>query len=204
MPPKCKFEKKEIIQAAFEIVLSGGWKALSARSVALRLKASSKPIYGHYKCMSELEEDVVRKAVNLLFEYMIQPRTQDPWHDHGIGYVLFGMREKNLFLALNHEGHIGHFRRHGQKIWDACSGSLLDYSPFAGMTPDQIHKIQFLRWLLAHGLAWQAAVQPPGLFDESLVVELIRDGSEALLDGLKKQFINAPNPTLKKKGVPHG
>ena len=188
MPPKFKFKKKEIILAAFDIVRKDGWKRLSARSIAENLGSSTKPIYGYFKSMAQLEEAVVKKAVDLLYEYMIQERTGNPWHDHGIGYALFGLEEKDLFLAVNDKMHIHYYREYGQIIWDTLTSSLSDYSPFQGLTEEQIFKVQFLRWLLAHGLAIQAASQPPGLFNEENITQTIQEGSNAVLTGLKLQF----------------
>ena len=188
MPPKFKFKKKEIILAAFDIVRKDGWKGLSARSIAKNLGSSTKPIYGYFKSMAQLEEAVVKKAVDLLYDYMIQERTGDPWHDHGIGYALFGLEEKDLFLAVNDKMHIHYYREYGQIIWDTLTSSLSDYPSFQGLTEEQIFKVQFLRWLLAHGLAIQAASQPPGLFDEDNITQTMQEGSDAVIAGLKLQI----------------
>jgi len=188
MPPKFKFKKTEIIQTAFDIVRQHGWKGLTARSIARQLDSSSKPIYGHFRSMADLEEEIVSKAVDLLYEYMTQERTGDPWQDHGIGYALFGLGEKELFLAANDKEHIVHFRNYGQKIWDILTDSLSDYPPFQGLTGDQVYKIQALRWLMAHGLAFQAASQPPGLWDKDVITQLMQDGSQAIIAGMRIQF----------------
>jgi AcrR family transcriptional regulator len=96
MPSKFKFEKEEIVRSAVEIVRQHGWNGLSARSIAKELNASTKPIYGYFKSMAVLEEAVVKRIVDLLYDTMIQTRTGDPWHDHGIGYAMFGFEEKTI------------------------------------------------------------------------------------------------------------
>ena len=124
---------------------------------------------------------------------MIPIRTGDPWHDHGIGYALFGLEEKKLFLAANDERHVSHFREYGQIIWDRCTASLADYPPFKGLSDEEIFKVQFLRWLMAHGLAFQAAIQPPGLYNAVIITEMMQTGSRAILSGLKKEFQSKPS-----------
>ena len=187
MPPKFKFTKTEIIEASFERVRNGGWKALSTRSVAETLGSSARPIYSFFKSMTELEEEVVKKAVDLLYSYMIKKRTGDPWYDHGIGYVMFGLKEKFLFRGLNDEKHIQWFRKYGEIIWDQLTASLVEYPFFKGLSEERIYKIQFMRWLFTHGLAFQACNQPPGVFNEENITALVKEGSMALFDGLEIQ-----------------
>ena len=62
MPPKPKFTKDEIINAAFEIVRTRGEHALTAREVGKYLKTSSSPIFTVFNDMEELKTEVARKA----------------------------------------------------------------------------------------------------------------------------------------------
>jgi AcrR family transcriptional regulator len=116
MPPKFKFTKEEMVDAAFKIVRRKGWGALSTRSLAGQLGSSSRPIYSFFHSITELEEEIVRKAVDLLYKYMVRKRTGDPWIDHGIGYVMFAHKEKHLFRAVNDENHIAFFKKYGDVI----------------------------------------------------------------------------------------
>jgi AcrR family transcriptional regulator len=188
MPPKFKFNKEEISVAAFEIVRRNGFKALSTRSLAAELGSSARPIYSFFKSMTELEEEVVRQAVDLLYKYMVRKRTGDPWIDHGIGYVMFALREKHLFRAVNDENHIVYFKKYGDLIWVTLTGSLSDYAAFKGLTEEQIYKVQVTRWLFVHGLAFQASNPPPGTWDIKTIKNVITEGSIAILDGLKIRY----------------
>lgn len=188
MPPKFKFTKEQIIEAAFKLVRENGWKALTTRSLAQELGASPRPIYSFFNSMVELEEEVSKKGVDLLYQYMVPERTGDPWHDHGIGYVLFAQNEKCLFRSLNDEDHIKYFKAHGEVIWDTLTKSLSGYQPFKRLTDEQIYQVQLTRWLLAHGLAVQVSTHQPGVWDDERVVLIIKQGSTAILEGLKQQF----------------
>ena len=53
MPPKPKFTKDEIINAAFEIVRTRGEHALTAREVGKYLKTSSSPIFTVFNDMED-------------------------------------------------------------------------------------------------------------------------------------------------------
>ncbi|MGB5745548.1 MAG: TetR family transcriptional regulator [Desulfobacterales bacterium] len=191
LPPKFKFTKEEIVDSAFKIVRHKGWSALSTRSLAAELGSSARPIYSFFSSMAELEEQIVKQAVDLLYKYMIRKRTGDPWLDHGIGYVMFALKEKHLFRAVNDEAHIVHFKNYGDVIWATLTGSLSEYSPFQGLSEEQIYKIQVTRWLFAHGLAFQASNPPPGTWDTKTIINVIQEGSLAILDGLKNKIISS-------------
>lgn len=57
MPPKCKFTKEEIIQAAFEMVRTEGFSELTARALGGRLGSSPKPIFSIFTSMEEVQEE---------------------------------------------------------------------------------------------------------------------------------------------------
>ncbi len=188
MPPKFKFTKKEIIETAFNLVRNNGWNRLTTRTLGEKLGSSAKPIYSFFKSMDELEEELVKKSIDLLYETMIQKQTGDLWIDHGIGYVLFAQEESNLFRGCNNEKNIKHFKAYGERMWDKCSNSLVDYKPFQGLTEEQIYKLQVTRWLMTHGLAFQVSNPPPDVWDNDIIFWVVQNGSMALLDGLKKRF----------------
>ncbi len=195
MPPKLKFTKKELIDAALNLVRKNGWSALTTRSLADELGTSARPIYSHFNSMEDLEEEIAKKGVDLLYRCMIQERTGDSWHDHGIGYVIFAQDENRLFLGLNDEKHIKYFKAYGEVIWDTLTKSLSDYPPFQGLSEDQIYQVQLTRWLMAHGLAFQVANHPPEVWEGNITITM-QQGSIAILEGLKQQF------NLKDESIP--
>ena len=188
MPPKFKFNKDEIVDTGFKIVRRRGWAGLSTRSLAEDLGSSARPIYSFFNSMAQLEEEIVRRAVDLLYSYMTRKITGDAWQDHGIGYVLFAQDEKHLFRACNHEKHIAYFKKYGDVIWEKLTESLSGSPIFHGLSEAQIFQIQATRWLLAHGLAFQVSAPPPDVWDDGKIVSMMLQGSTAIYEGLKKQF----------------
>ncbi len=188
MPPKFKFTRNQIIDTAFNLVRRNGWNSLTTRSIAQELGSSARPIYSYFDSMEKLEEEIVKRAVKLLHDYMVQKRTGDPWHDHGIGYVFFAMNEKHLFRGINDERHIGYFKKYGDIIWATLTESLANHSPFLGLTAEQIHQIQLQRWLFAHGLAFSVSNPPPETWSEEKILSVIQSGSRAIFTGLMQQF----------------
>ncbi|MBR3552764.1 MAG: TetR/AcrR family transcriptional regulator [Clostridia bacterium] len=62
MPPKVKFQKEEIVQAALEIARKKGIDAVTAREVAGALGVSPRPIFTWYDTMDQLRHDVFELA----------------------------------------------------------------------------------------------------------------------------------------------
>ncbi len=114
--------------------------------------------------------------------------TGDLWHDHGIGYVMFAVEERLLFLGINDEVHFVKSREYGQRVWDECTKSLAGCQHFQGLSKQQIYDVQLKRWMLAHGLAFHACFAPAGSICLDTIIVHIRDGSNAIVTGLKEQF----------------
>ena len=187
MPPKVKFKKEAIIDAAFNVVRKNGWQELSARSIAKELNSSTGPIYSHLNSMKNLEEEVVRKAMALFMEYVIKPRTGDKWIDHGIGYVFFARDEKHLFKAINDEKRVPLLKKFSSKIWEKLGEELSDYPLFKDLPADTGIKIRRARWIFIHGLA--SLITNSFQFDriktDEDLIELIRNSSILLYRGMK-------------------
>lgn len=54
MPPKAKFTKEEIVEAALGIAHESGFDALTARTLGERLGSSARPIFTVFKSMDEV------------------------------------------------------------------------------------------------------------------------------------------------------
>ena len=153
MPPKVKFKKESIVNAAYEIVRKNGWQDLSARSIAKELKSSTRPIYSHLRSMENLEEAVVKKAMALLEEYIRTPRTGDKWLDQGYGYVLFAKREKYLFKAIFDEKHNHLYKKFSAEIFRKLGEDLSDDPDFKVLSEEHQTNMGKVRWVYVHGLA---------------------------------------------------
>ena len=67
MPPKPKFTRDEIVQAALTIVSEKGIEALTAKELGDALGASARPIFTVFATMKEVQ-DAVREAAMRRFE----------------------------------------------------------------------------------------------------------------------------------------
>lgn len=62
MPPKAKFTKAEIIEAALNIVRADGYEALTSRALGTYLGSSARPIFTVFKNMEEVQQDMIKSA----------------------------------------------------------------------------------------------------------------------------------------------
>ena len=63
MPPKPKFTKEEIVEAALALVSERGMEALTARDLGERLGSSARPIFTVFRSMEEVQQETRKAAM---------------------------------------------------------------------------------------------------------------------------------------------
>ena len=101
MPPKVKFQKEEIVDAAMSAVRDGGVGSLTAREIAARLGVSTRPIFTYFDTMEELKA-AVYKASMALYRAYIEKGLAGPIPFLGVWqqYLHFAMEEPELYRLL--------------------------------------------------------------------------------------------------------
>ena len=101
MPPKCKFTREEIIQAALGIARNEGIDFVTARALGAKLGSSSKPIFSVFENMEAVQDEVIKAAKALYAEYVRVGLEQVPaFKGVGTQYILFAIKEPKLFQLL--------------------------------------------------------------------------------------------------------
>lgn len=101
MPPKNKFTRDQIIQAALGLVREQGLAGLTARALADQLGSSSKVIFGQFENMEDLTRSVIRAAEFVLVQYIRSALEQvKPFRAVGMAYIQFASQEPQLFQIL--------------------------------------------------------------------------------------------------------
>ena len=72
MPPKPKFTREEIIEAALQLVSERGMAALTARDLGERLGSSARPIFTLFKNMEEVQQEVRKAAINRFNDFALR------------------------------------------------------------------------------------------------------------------------------------
>lgn len=101
MPPKAKFTKEQIVEAALDIVREEGIETLTARALGKRLGSSSCPIFTVFQNMEEVQEETLKAAKAVYAGYVQKGLQQTPaFKGVGMQYILFAKNEPNLFQLL--------------------------------------------------------------------------------------------------------
>lgn len=101
MPPKVKFQKEEIVEAAVNITREKGISAVTAREVGAVLGVSSRPLFTYYHSVDELKRDVYHYAKNRYRQYVENGlKAKTPFLGVGQNYIRFAKEETELYKYL--------------------------------------------------------------------------------------------------------
>lgn len=101
MPPKPKFTRDEMVQAALELVARRGTEALTARELGAALGSSARPIFTVFRSMDELQQAVREAAMRRFEQFVRQPVPDMPvFKQVGMQMVRFAMEEPKLYQLL--------------------------------------------------------------------------------------------------------
>lgn len=97
MPPKTKFNKEAIVEAAFEIAKEKGFSGITARNVANRLSCSVAPIYVNFATIDDLIGAVVERVFAVSEELLAKQKGPHLFENIGKASLAFA-REYPVFL----------------------------------------------------------------------------------------------------------
>lgn len=101
MPPKTKFTREEIIQAAFEMAREKGIESVVARELGKKLGTSSSPIFTAFKNMEEVQQEVRALALKEFESCVSDALNFTPAFKYvGMKMIEFAMREPKLFQLI--------------------------------------------------------------------------------------------------------
>lgn len=101
MPPKPKFTKEEIVQAALNLVSQRGIGALTAKELGNALGSSARPIFTLFSSMKEVQDAVSDAAMHRFEDFTRQKMPDMPlFKQVGMQMVLFGVKGPKLYQLL--------------------------------------------------------------------------------------------------------
>ncbi len=191
MPPKAKFTKEEIIEAALEIVRNEGFTALTARVLGARLGSSARPIFTVFQGMDEIRQAVVDKAKALYREYIKRGLSDTPaFKGVGTQYILFSIHEPKLFQLLFMKEHddvpeLSAVLPIIDENYEAILSSVRDGYNLSHETAEKLYRHL---WIYTHGIAALCATKMCRFTGEEISV-MMTEVFISLLNRLKEAEI---------------
>ena len=153
MPPKFKFTREQIITAALDVTRKNGIAELTARGLAAELGSSAKPIFGLFKNMDEVQNEVIAAANRLYQSYLQKGMASGkypPYKASGIAYIQFAMEEKELFKLLFMRDRTGEkIEENREEIRPILNIIMKNL----GIREDEAFLFHMESWLYVHGIA---------------------------------------------------
>ena len=162
MPPKAKFTKEEITEAAFNIVRTDGLDALTSRELGVRLGSSARPIFTVFRNMEEVQQAVVDAAKTLYKEYVSKGlRAEHPFKGVGTQYILFSVNEPKLFqlLFMTERPQVPDLSGVLPLIEDSYEEILVSIQDDYGIDAVFAEKLYRHLWIYTHGIATLCATR---------------------------------------------
>lgn len=102
MPPRVRYTREAVVDAAVQVVRRGGMQALNARSIAAQLGCSTQPLYSVMPNMEALRAAVYDQAVRIFTQTVTgaQPKDMPSYKAAGMALLRFANEERELYKLL--------------------------------------------------------------------------------------------------------
>ncbi len=181
MPPKTKFNKEDIISAAFDIAKNEGFSAITARSVGKYLGCSVAPIYVNFENIEELVEAVVLQVFAMSNEMVANQGGQDVFEKIGKASLQFA-REYPVFfreLVLKPNKFMTGYETIEKSMLEAMAAD----ESLGNLTQEQRKRLFFKMRVFQLGLSTMLANgHIPAWLDEKEAEKLLMEVGEELLN----------------------
>lgn len=163
MPPKAKFSKEEMIEAALNIVRTDGFDALTSRELGTRLGSSARPIFTVFQNMDEVQQAVIESAKTLYKEEYVKKglKSEPPFKGVGTQYILFSVNEPKLFqlLFMTEHAQIPDLSGVLPLIEESYQEILLSIQEDYGINELLAERLYRHLWIYTHGIATLCATK---------------------------------------------
>lgn len=187
MPPKAKFTKEEIIEAALHIVRTDGYEALTSRALGTYLGSSARPIFTVFKNMEEVQQDMIEATKILYKEYVDEGLTQEkPFKGVGKQYILFSIKEPKLFqlLFMTEQQQVPDLSEVLPLIEESYGEILLSIQNEYKINELHAKKLYQHLWIYTHGIATLCATKMCRFTGEE-ISNMITEVCKSILKNMK-------------------
>ncbi|MCH5199220.1 MAG: WHG domain-containing protein [Oscillospiraceae bacterium] len=182
MPPKCKFTKQEVIQAALDMTRESGIGSVTARALGERLGSSSRPIFSLFSSMQEVQQEIIKAAKLLYYEYLkidMEAGEYPVYKASGMAYIRFAKEEKELFKLLFMRDRTGEQVTEDEEMRPSIE-IIMDST---GLNEQEAAEFHLEMWVYVHGFATMIATSYLE-WERDTISKMLTDGFK----GLKSRF----------------
>ena len=190
MPPAARVNREMILNAVLDITRKDGFDAVNARSIAVGLNSSTRPIFTCYKNMDELKREFLDFAFKFYSQYVRDYSSSvaaEPCLLLPLSYIEFAAEETNVFKLLFINDMDLNMKEANDFYSEAGNEEKAkSFSKMIGVEFGHAKNIFLDLFLYAHGMAVLTA-------DGKLSLD--RNTAEKMLQNLLSALINQINRT---------
>ncbi len=156
MPPKVRFTKDEVIQAALCILRNSGMAGLTARALGQALGSSAKPVFGLFRNMEEVQSEVLAAAHEVYQTYLrsaMEQTVYPPYKAGGMAYIQFATDERELFKLLFMRDRTPMEQKEQPSDREQLRPLLQLLMQNLGIDEDTAYLCHMEMWIFVHGVA---------------------------------------------------
>ena len=162
MPPKAKFTKEEITEAALRIVREEGIEKLTSRNLGKTLGSSACPIFTVFSSMEEVETAALEAAKAVYKGYVERGLTEElAFRGVGEQYIHFAVDEPRLFqlLFMGETEEAQSFEIVLPMLEESYDKILTSAMTYYGLDRAAAEKLYKHMWIYTHGIACLCATK---------------------------------------------
>ncbi len=160
VPPKVRYTRQALLDAAFRMTRARGMEAVNARALAGELGCSTQPIFRAFHSMEEIKREMVRMGMALYGGYVLRggERAERPYLGTGMAYIAFAREEPELFELLFMRDRVG------DGTVDVNEDATAEYvirlvMKRTGLARAEAEAFHARLWVFTHGLAAMIATR---------------------------------------------
>lgn len=155
MPPKAKYTREQIVDAALEIVAQKGPLALTAKELGAALGTSTSPIFTFFSSMQEVQQAVRTAAMRRFEDYSRKSLPDGPaFKQIGLQMIRFAKEEPRLYQLcfMSGERSIQSFEDIYSRLGDLAQQSLTVIQKDYALSEDQARTLFEHVWIHTFGI----------------------------------------------------
>lgn len=187
MPPRAKFTKKEIIQAAMQIVREHGLDAVTSRELGKQLGSSACPIFTVFSNMGDVKNEIITEAKEIYKEYVTEGLKQEmAFRGVGFAYIKFAINEPKLFhiLFMSEQSEPTDVEHTLMLLEGNYEEILYSVKEPYGLQEEDAKRLYQHLWVYTHGIASLCATKV-SVFTDKEIISMMSEIFVSLLKEIK-------------------